>query len=159
MSYSATIIAYAFVKKGIEERKFVTQMKLQKLIYFAHGLHLAKGCGPLIDQTFQAWKFGPVVPLVYQDYKLYGSDYIINTDRLFWLFDEPDLKQLYSDKDAVETINTTWELLKGVDAISLSAWTHKEGSPWSNHYKAGISDVEIPNTEIEAYFKDQFLTA
>ena len=79
MPYSASVIAYAFVQKGIEEGKFVTQMKLQKMVYFAHGYHLARYNEPLIREEFEAWKFGPVVPSIYQSYKLYGSDMIIDT--------------------------------------------------------------------------------
>ena len=42
MAYSASLIADALVKRGIKEGRPVTQMKLQKMVYFAHGYHLAK---------------------------------------------------------------------------------------------------------------------
>src|SRR5215469_2786509 len=83
MSYPASLIAYAFVKRGIDDGNPVTQMKLQKLVYFAHGLHLASYNEPLISEKFQAWKYGPVVPAIYRDYKLYGSSPILDTDLLF----------------------------------------------------------------------------
>ncbi|MGN6477898.1 MAG: Panacea domain-containing protein, partial [Flavipsychrobacter sp.] len=64
-TYPASVIAYAFVIKGIEEGNPVTQMKLQKLVYFANGIYLAQGYGPLIKESFQSWEYGPVVPEIY----------------------------------------------------------------------------------------------
>jgi len=155
MPYSAPIIAYDFVVRGIKESNPVTQMKLQKLVFFAHGLHLAKYEQPLVTERFQAWKYGPVVPAIYHEYKLYGSAPILDTDYLS-LFGEGDkyaeeIKTL--DETARKAIEITWEGLKDANAIQLSNWTHKEGSPWANHYIAGVSDIVIPNDEIKQYFK------
>lgn len=159
--YPVEVIAYAFVKKGIEEDNPVTQMKFQKLIYFAQGLHLAQGCGPLINEDFQAWKYGPVVPKLYQAYKFYGSNPITDLRHLFWLNDkeqerlEIEVEKL--DKKAKNTINITWETLKKANAVRLSAWTHEVGSPWHKYYIEGAENIEIPNKDIESYFKSQFV--
>lgn len=159
--YPAVLIAYAFVKKGIEDGNPVTQMKLQKLVYFAHGLHLAQGFGPLIEEKFQAWKFGPVVPRLYQVYKFYGSDFIDDTTRLFWTINnnkeslEFSVSQL--NERAKKTIDITWDLLRDVDAIRLSAWTHEQGSPWEKHFESNTYEVNIPNKDIEEYFKGKFV--
>jgi uncharacterized phage-associated protein len=158
MPYPASLIAYAFVKKGIEEGNPITQMKLQKLVYFAHGIHLAKYGKPLINEVFQAWKFGPVVPVIYQDYKLYGSEPIADTDRLFGFinhkYEEPELSKL--DGKAKDAINITWEALKDVNANQLSNWTHNDNSPWHKFFVPDVTDIPIPNTEIEEYFKTTF---
>lgn len=153
--YPASVIAYAFVKMGIDEGKFVTQMKLQKLVYFAHGLHLAIYDTPLINEEFEAWPYGPVVPTIYRSYKFYGSAPITDTN---WLttFDgeEPDLKNL---KDSAFTsIEKTWKMLKGLSALALSNWSHSKGSPWEKNYVSGGSDISIPNDEIKEYFERNF---
>src|SRR5436190_8185336 len=44
-------------------------MKLLKLVYFAHGWHLALTKRPIIDERLEAWKFGPVAPDVYHSFK------------------------------------------------------------------------------------------
>ncbi len=41
-------------------------MKLQKLVYFAQGAHLAKYNSPLSMKHLQAWMYGPVIPEIYQ---------------------------------------------------------------------------------------------
>jgi uncharacterized phage-associated protein len=149
MAYPASIIAYAFVKKGIDEGKFVTQMKLQKLVYFAQGYHLAKYHEVLVQENFQAWKFGPVVPEIYQDFKLYGSRLITNTGSFI-----PPTQQNYIvlSPEATDSINYTWEVLKDYSAMALSNWTHQPDTPWSKVYDPDQKSTSIPNDEIKLYF-------
>jgi uncharacterized phage-associated protein len=151
--YEADDVAYAFVQKGIIESNFVTQMKLQKILYFAHGLHLAQYHAPLIKETFQAWKFGPVIPRIYHTYKLYGSMPITNTD-IAYLVDRP---APHFNDEANEIIEVTWKTLKNIDGIKLSQWTHQDDSPWKKHYEEQVLSKEIPNEEIERYFAEKFI--
>lgn len=151
MAYSASLIAFAFVQKGIEEGKFVTQMKLQKMVYMAHGYHLAIYNEPLIKEEFQAWKFGPVVPSIYQDYKLYGSDRIIDIGLISSTYNVADLHQL--DNKAVEAIDYTWQATKGLSATDLSSWSHRKEGPWYKVYKPGEMDLSIDNDSIKQYFR------
>jgi uncharacterized phage-associated protein len=65
MAYPASLIAQLFVNRAIKEGNPITQMKLQKMVYVAHGLYLASHNEPLIKENFQAWRFGPVVPDIY----------------------------------------------------------------------------------------------
>src|SRR5687767_3016196 len=150
MAYPASLIAYAFVKKGIDEGNFVTQMKLQKLVYFAQGYHLAKFGTPLLKENFEAWTYGPVVPEIYQDFKLYGSQLIVDTNEFMPSSNEVITSRL--DEKAIEAINYTWEVLKDYSAMSLSYWTHQLGSPWSKAFDPDQKSTPIPNDEIKKYF-------
>lgn len=150
MPYPASLIAYAFVKKGIEAGKPVTQMKLQKMVYFAHGYHMAKGYGPLIDEDFEAWQFGPVVPVIYSEYKRAGRDPIRTTD------EQNDAKLRELSPQAWESINYTWEATKNLSAMTLSNWTHKKGSPWDVAYMPNYWSVPMDNSVIESYFREFF---
>ena len=69
------------------------------------------------------------------------------------LGNNPGLECIAVDDNAKEIINNTWEALKNINAIQLSNWTHKEGSPWAKHYVSGVNDIIIPNEEIGAYFE------
>ena len=46
-------------------RELMTNMKLQKMLYYQQGFHLAYFGTPLFDKDIEAWMFGPVVPSVY----------------------------------------------------------------------------------------------
>lgn len=148
MAYPASVIAHAFVLKGIEEGNYVTQMKLQKMVYFAHGYHLAKYGTPLINEDFQAWKFGPVVPEIYQSYKLYGSDYIIDAGLA-----RNTAKPLTFSDSASDAIAYTWRITKNLSASQLSRWSHAQGSPWATVYDEGNSSLPIGNAAIKDYFQ------
>lgn len=155
--YSAKDIAFSIVNRGIADGKPVTQMQLQKMLYFANGIHLAKGKGPLLKDKFQAWRFGPVIPSIYDIYKLYGSDKINHT---IWLTSGLGYggihKPVELDSDTLETINITWNTLKDIDAIKLSNWTHQSGSPWEKAYQYGENTI-INEEDMKVYF-DQFMT-
>lgn len=148
LHYPATLIAHLFVKRGIEEGNPVTQMKLQKMVYFAQGVHLALYKEPLITETFQAWKWGPVVPVIYSDYSFYGSSPITHTD---WA--EIPVNEETLDEEALNTIDYTWSILKDTNAIKLSNWTHASDSPWSKVYVENVKETPIPNDIIQAYFE------
>ncbi len=51
----------------------ITNLALQKLLYFAHGLHLIETKKPLVSGYFEAWQFGPVHPAAYRAFKAAGD--------------------------------------------------------------------------------------
>lgn len=52
--HTATSIANFFIQKGMEDRKPVDQMKIQKLVYFAHGWSLAIANKALLNEAVEA---------------------------------------------------------------------------------------------------------
>lgn len=54
--------------------KLLTHVELQKLLYFAHALHLIQRGRPLLSGNFEAWPRGPVHPAVYQAFKTSGAN-------------------------------------------------------------------------------------
>ena len=51
----------------------VTNLALQKLLYFVHGLHLVETKDPLVTGFFEAWQYGPVHPIAYHAFKEAGG--------------------------------------------------------------------------------------
>ena len=72
MAMSAQQVADYFLASADEE-ELVTNMKLQKLLYYAQGFHLAVHGEPLFHDPIVAWSHGPVVPEVYHRFKHNGS--------------------------------------------------------------------------------------
>jgi uncharacterized phage-associated protein len=56
----------AFQGKG----ENITNLKLQKLLYYSQAWYLANYDKPLFDDPIEAWVHGPVVPSVFQEYKV-----------------------------------------------------------------------------------------
>lgn len=80
--YSVTTVANAILELAWRQGESVSPLKLQKLIYLAHGLHLALYGKPLINATVEAWKYGPVVAPLYYELREYGSSLIKRPVRL-----------------------------------------------------------------------------
>jgi len=51
----------------------ITQLSLQKIIYFVHGRYLTEKGHPLVSGYFEAWRYGPVHPLIYTSFKSHGN--------------------------------------------------------------------------------------
>ena len=62
--HSSLAIANEFIRRSLAAPEIeLTQMKLQKLVYFAHGWNLVASDGdPLVEDEVQAWDYGPVFP-------------------------------------------------------------------------------------------------
>src|SRR5580698_6281331 len=88
-TYSPSAVANFYLKKAKHECMPLTQMKLHKLIYFAHGWGMGITHKPLLNETVQAWQFGPVVPSVYREFVEYGSRPIdrLATEFSDWIFE------------------------------------------------------------------------
>ncbi|SDR86601.1 Uncharacterized phage-associated protein [Mucilaginibacter mallensis] len=152
--YSASLIAAAIVQKAIDEGDPVTQMKLQKMVYFANGYNLAKRDQKLIEEDFQAWKFGPVVPTIYNDYQLYGNMAISNFDKSRSIYGSLGFDESSLGEDAKDAINYTWKATAHLSAADLSKWTHKEDGPWAKVYNQLEPSIKIDDNDIKAYFKN-----
>ncbi|MBI1960949.1 MAG: SocA family protein [Candidatus Liptonbacteria bacterium] len=105
------------------EREGITNLKLQKVLYFAQAYYLAKLDRPLFSENIRAWEYGPVVPSVYQRYKGNGSNPIISEE------DRSSLKE--EDKEIVQKI---WHTFGGYSAGRLVDITHAH-TPWKDAYQ------------------------
>ena len=60
----------------------ITNLKLNKLLYYAQGTFLARTGKPLFSNQIEAWTFGPVVPEIYQKYKVCSNTPIPTCDEI-----------------------------------------------------------------------------
>jgi uncharacterized phage-associated protein len=86
-TYSVEDIANYFLCKAQDEDKpeqrHLSNLKLQKLLYYAQGLYLAAYGSPLFRDAIIAWQYGPVIPSLYSKYRKHGSDDIPGPDSGF----------------------------------------------------------------------------
>ncbi len=120
--YSALQIARYFVKSSTPKDK-LTNLKLQKILYFAQGWHLANfDREPLFGDTIEAWKYGPAIASVYHKYKNYGRLPIDKKD-----ITEAEIEKI--DKDTREFLDEVWNVYKKYSGADLVFATHQE-KPW-----------------------------
>ncbi|MGK8328482.1 Panacea domain-containing protein, partial [Pseudomonas aeruginosa] len=73
MPSSIDVAKFFLAQSNEEAGDLVSNLKLQKLVYYAQGFHLAVYDEPLFTDSIEAWTHGPVVPNVYHHYKQFGS--------------------------------------------------------------------------------------
>ena len=160
--YSAKAIANYFLehRKKFKRKGPITQMKLHKLVYFAQGWYLALTGKPLIDETLQAWDYGPVVPSLYHEFKHFRDKNI--TELAMDL--EPIKGSKFSvfvpvvapdDQYTCDLLDRVIKVYGKFTALELSAMTHEPHSPWSEARKEnpGVNFVGITNESLRKYFK------
>lgn len=149
-------VANYFIQKSFDTGKELTPMKLVKLVYIAHGWHLALTDKPLINEAIQAWKYGPVINSLYHKFKPYGNEQIAKTE------DEYKGLQLITpnvNETRKEFLDKIWEVYGNSNGIELSSLTHQPSTPWDIVWnRQGGKDgksVIIPNDLIKLHYKEK----
>lgn len=141
--YPALTIAKWFIAWAQDEDADRSNLKLQKLLYYAQGWHLARTGDPLFRDTMQAWSHGPVVPSVYQEFKHFGSaDVDLADDSFRW----DDI-----DEKTTDLLIQVWNTYGGLAAWRLRNMTHDE-APWKEHFQDGRRGTQIPQEDMKNYF-------
>tara|TARA_R100000365_G_C2737896_1_gene66938 strand:+ start:266 stop:769 length:504 start_codon:yes stop_codon:yes gene_type:complete len=116
----------------------VTNLALQKIVYFCHVWSLIELERPLVRHKFEAWEFGPVLPYLYREFR--GYDRLPITGRAMQL-DSADgvfrVAKYNLDPNAeslVKEISKFYIQLRAGDLVELS---HAEGGPWYSVWNHG----------------------
>lgn len=145
--YGAMDIAGWFAVKAKNYEADLSNLKLQKLLYYAQGRALAVNGAPLFSEPIEAWAHGPVVSDVYHAYKQFGSGSV-------GVIDRPDQAEI--DREARRILEAVWSEEGSKAAWRLREDTHAE-PPWRNYFRADRRHVVIPVEAILDYFKAQHL--
>ncbi len=164
MAYDARAIANYLIDRAAMDGETLNPMKLQKLVYNAHGFCLAALNRPLIDEEIQAWTYGPVIPSIYHEFKKYGSGGIKEKarvvhfeDGLKYRFITPSIDSYPNAQENQETrdlLDAVWESFGDLSAVQLSNLTHRPGTPWSVtvEQNPGRKGINIPQDRLKEWF-------
>jgi uncharacterized phage-associated protein len=146
--YSSLAVANYFIQKGVETGKPVTPMKVQKLVFIAHGYYLAIHGEPLVRENFGAWPWGPVIGTLYAAFVKFSKTKLFVPLTL----KEQDAPVSIDDEKAYPLLERVWQVYQDKSASYLSNLTHAENAPWTLTYEAGQSRT-ISNDLIKNYYK------
>lgn len=110
----------------------ISNLKLQKLLYYVQGFHLAMYGWAAFGEDIYAWQYGPVVPEVYHEYKASGSAGIPVPEKL-----EVELQP-----EVADLIKEVYEVYGQYSALKLMDMTHNE-APWQQTPINGIISHEL----------------
>lgn len=125
----------------------LSNLKMQKLLYFCHGIFSAanQGRALIVDEDFEAWRYGPVLPSAYFRFNMYGQNDIPNTETGNFNGLEPN---------EINVIQNVWNNLKHRSAFELVEASHVPDGPWYNVYHGNNGNV-IEHENILNYFGGQ----
>jgi uncharacterized phage-associated protein len=144
--YPAMTIARWFIAWAQAEDDELSNMKLQKLLYYAQGHYLARHHAPLFMEPIQAWSHGPVVPVVYHEFKAAGSSTILLDDSDPFMWDDVD-------PDTSNFLTEVWNTYGGYSAGLLRAMTHDE-APWRSSWRGDDErHIVISRNALQGFFE------
>ncbi len=146
---SATDIANYFLtlaRGASGESSSISNLKLQKLLYYAQGYHLAMFGQPLFPEPIEAWKYGPVVKDLYHQYKSFTHASIPAPTG----WDPKIIPEEYK-----LFVDDVFADLSHFNAWDLHLRTHRE-SPWRDSFD-GSHNKLIRSSLLEQYFSPSFV--
>lgn len=113
--------------------KDLSNLELQKTLYFTELDYVKKFDKHLISDDFEAWQYGPVAREVYCEYRNYGANSI----------DKPEKETLSQklEKNELEVINQSIEKCNKESYWNLVEKSHKKGGAWDKSFKEDRKEI------------------
>ena len=130
MAFKALDIAKYIVDYCTQKNKSVSNLKLQKMLYYLWIEYYKITKESLFCDEICAWQFGPVVPDVYYEYCSYAGSPIIK-------------RYLLSGFESLNILNEIIDKYIDITANELVRKSHEIGLPWATIYNNGTGNREV----------------
>lgn len=148
--YNSISVANYIINQTIEMDSPVSNLKLQKLLYYVQVASLVDNKIPMFDDEISAWKYGPVVETIYHIFKRFVDkpidEAVDEAELLFWDDSSKPIEIGVKDRNLIDKVITSY---RNYSAISLVKKTHRE-DPWKNAFYNGKN--YIANEDMERYY-------
>ena len=128
LDYHALDVANLIIKKYIDSDVYISNLILQKVLYFVQRNALQNSKTSLFSEQFEAWKFGPVVPEVYYNFCYYGA-FPLALD---------DGTQLIKCSKISEIVDFEFAKCRDKTPFELVRETHRRGGAWEKIVQNGL---------------------
>lgn len=135
------VATYFLTKVDPDAGDLISNLKIQKLCYYAQGFCLALFGKPLFKESIEAWQHGPVVPELYHRFKHHGGNGMppaVGVDLSVY------------DQEVRELLDEVYEVYGQYSAWKLRNMTHEE-APWKIADANGEPSISIES--MKEYFK------
>ena len=130
-------------------RATLSNLKLQKLVYYAQGFHLAIHGKQQFPQAIEAWEHGPVVPWLYRQLRQHGAEPVPRP--------ENGIDSSKYPAEVRELLDDVWSVYGQYSAANLRPITHAEPA-WKEAHAMGPSSP-ISEQTMKEYFSTQLVHA
>jgi uncharacterized phage-associated protein len=135
-------VAKLFLKWARENGDTITNLKIQKLLYYAQAWYLVNYGRRLFDDDIEAWELGPVIRSIYRKWKQFNSSpiqYIPNGK-------ETNVFQ----KHQVDFLVEFYRIFSSLSSTTLVSMAHNE-DPWKKAFKSGQNTI-ISTSVMKDYY-------
>lgn len=143
--YSAITIADQILRIAKARGKELTPLQLMKLVYISHGWSFPLRGRDLFTNRIEAWKYGPVIPDLYQATKHYGRN-PISASAI------GDPQEAVVDAQTKQFLENVFDVYGHMSGIALSSLTHQSGTPWQQTFQPNLFGIEIPDALIRDHY-------
>jgi uncharacterized phage-associated protein len=156
--YDPRAIANLMLDESERLGRRMSNLALQKLLYFAHAIFLIEQKRPLVSGYFEAWEYGPVHPAAYQAFKVAGAEPIgFRAERLNVVKGTREPIASPSDPAIVEHLGRIVQSYGRMTPGRLVDIAHAKGAPWHFVVDKGRTSLafgmRIPDDVIRERFK------
>ena len=160
--YKAIDIARYIIYYCHQNSYSISNLKLQKLLYFIQAYFLLEKGEECFADDIEAWDFGPVIPNVYHEYKMYGGTNIPNQKT----YEKLDINTKTGKVDFIKK-EINYDIICYADKCLINSLLNKFGDcsntyltqvtidqkPWISAYVKNEHKI-IPTDSIKNYFKN-----
>lgn len=135
----------------------VSNLSINKIVYFLHANYLAQFNKPLVTAKIEAWEYGPVFRELYREFKVFGDKPI--QGRAFRIDPKSGGRELCNYEFSATDSAFLTSICEDYLAMSLKKlldMSHVRGGPWDqvwNHSTLARPSMEISDALIETWHK------
>lgn len=134
----------------------VTNLALQKIVYFCHVWSLIELDRPLIRHKFEAWEYGPVLPYLYREFKNHDrSPIVCRATQIDPVDGKHQIVPYHFDSQTESMLNEIVAFYSRLRASDLIELSHAEEGPWYsvwNHGGRVNPGMKIDNARIQEFY-------
>jgi uncharacterized phage-associated protein len=134
----------------------ISNVELQKILYFCHAWTLVETNHPLVKHLFEAWEYGPVLPYLWREFTAFGKAPITaRAQRLNPMTGKREIATYNLDVDIQTFLRKVIEFYSRIDAFDLVELSHVAGGPWHNvwnHLGEVNPGMKIDHSDINKFY-------
>lgn len=156
MSYDGRAVAN-FVLDFCESRQCrITNLALQKVVFFCHAWSLIKFQKPLVKHSFEAWKYGPVLQYLYHEFKVFDERPIEGRAKsINPATGKRQIAEYKFDSATEDLLNNVVGFYIKLSTSELVRLSHAKDGPWYKawHHQSGVNPgMLIENSEVVEFY-------
>lgn len=159
MTYDVRAIANFVLEQGEETGRPVTNITINKIVFFLHAWYLARTGNPLVSAKIEAWDYGPVFRELYWEFKSFENKAISKrATRRNPVTTEREICPVELNQEDLDFLGPLVGKYLKMPASKLIELSHVPGGPWDkvyNHKDESNPGMHISNALIRGWFLGQ----